>query len=289
MTVEELTMKKNILPKKLFKYFACVLAVALTAVSFSSCGVSVTPEDAWTQFESAVEKSLKSEIYYHKTTRFTENGNFNTKVNVHCNADNEGLIMNPDGSYQNFAVYIEEYKDSVMTNAIVCGNSKSSKGGEDKNICVKKNYSDGKFVDADITEMKAEDYVKSPEFEKYSLTKQLQELEFLEYSDIDFEKTEKLSFKKNGTVLLMDFSLKDSYFERYEKSFGKESVLKGSYVQVEISYGRIAKVIVYEKETLDSNFSSYEEIYRFEVVYLGKNIYVPAYDDEEMKYKWQNL
>ena len=85
----------------------------------------------------------------------------------------------------------------------------------------------------------------------------------------------------------MDFSLKDSYFERYEKSFGKESVLKGSYVQVEISYGRIAKVIVYEKETLDNNFSSYEEIYRFEVVYLGKNIYVPAYDDEEMKYKWQ--
>lgn len=282
-------MKNNSILKKSFRCFAFILTCILMTLSFSSCGIEVTAEDSWAQFQSAIEKSLKSEIYYHKTTRFTDNGNFNTKVNVHCNADNDGLIMNPDGSYENFAVYIEEYKDSVITDEIVCGISKSSKGAEDKNVCIKKNYENGKYVDADICEMKAEDFVKSPEFEKYSLKKQLEELKFIEYSDIDFENSEKLSFKKNGTVLHMEFSLKDSYFERYKKTFNKESVLEGSYVQIEISYGRIAKIIVYEKEMLDSNFSAFNEIYRFELVYLGKNIYVPAYDDEEMNYKWQNL
>lgn len=273
--------------KRCIKVSLSVLLLTSVIFIFSGCtSLGIDSETAWASLQNALSNSLTYDIYYHKTTSFAKDNSYNTKVNVHCDADNEGLIYNEDGSYQNFAVRIEEYKESKLNNEILCGLS-NSESGDEKNVYIQKNYENGKFQDSQITEMNPHDYVKSEEFKQYTLQEKLKELSFIEYDDIDFSREDVLKFKKVGAVVHLKFALKDSYFERYKAEFGTDSVLKGDHIEIELSYDRVAKVIVYEKEKVeDSNFVVSEEVYRFELVYLGKNISIPKYDDAGMKYTW---
>ena len=264
-----------------------ILTLVLSlSILLSGCANNISFDEAWEKFEVSIKNSMEYDIYYYKIKNFRDKNVPNLKVNVHCDADNHGLLYNPDGSYKNYAVRIEEYYDSKMVDEKFCGTSFNSKG-ESKNVFIDKEFDNGKITKSYIKEMRTEDYVLSKEFEPYSLQYQLFELSKLQKDDIDIN-GEKFEFSKWGVVTKLKFSLKDEYYENYEKTYNRESILKGDYIEIELSYDRVAKIIVYDKVVLDANMNitSYDEKYRFDIVYLGKNIDIPKYDEEWMKYEW---
>ena len=89
------------------------------------------------------------------------------------------------------------------------------------------------------------------------------------------------------------FKPTDAYLARYEQKYGKKSLFEGAKkVSIEIAYDRIAHIIVYTDEKLDSNLSVEIEQYKFEVVYLGPKFDVPVYnkkvkdDNAKKEFDW---
>lgn len=80
-------------------------------------------------------------------------------------------------------------------------------------------------------------------------------------------------------VTELSFKPTDAYLARYEQKYGKKSLFDGAKkVSIEIAYDRIAHIIVYTDEKLDSNISVEIEQYKFEVVYLGPKFDVSVYN-----------
>ena len=126
--------------------------------------------------------------------------------------------------------------------------------------------------------MTAQEYYQSEAFAPYLLSSRIAELRELTVDDMDFSiKDGQAEQKVNVTEL--SFKPTDAYLARYEQKYGKKSLFDGAKkVSIEIAYDRIAHIIVYTDEKLDSNMSVEIEQYKFEVVYLGPKFDVPVYN-----------
>ena len=112
------------------------------------------------------------------------------------------------------------------------------------------------------------------------VSSRIAELKELTVADMDFSiKDGQAEQKVNVTELI--FKPTDAYLARYEQKYGKKSLFEGAKkVSIEIAYDRIAHIIVYAEEKLDSNLSVEIEQYKFEVVYLGPKFDVPVYNQK---------
>lgn len=274
--------------KRVIRLVVLLCLVTICAACLFSACVQLQPQQAWDMLQTAITNSLKYDIYYYKITDFRDEEVRNLRVNVHADADNNGILHNEDGSYRNYAVRIEELYDAKYIDEQFCGIAYDSKGNNPKNVRIDKDFSDGELTASRLYEnVKTEDFIQSEVFAPYTLATQLQELTELTYDDI-LPNGEKYMFQKTGTVVRMQFSLAPSYFERYEQQHTTPSMFLGSsYVELELSYDRVAKIIVYQKDVLDENLNitAYSELYRFDLVYLGKNISLPPYDADWMHYQ----
>lgn len=265
--------------------YVTLLVVVIISILclFTGCKVVLDESSGYELMKNAIEESIKYDVYYWKQFENIDGKIELVNVNVHCDSDNNGLVLDNNGKYKNFATRIEKTIDKNKILEQYCGDSKSSKGEKTMSYLINKNYEKGLHVNSSKEIMSPFDYIDSYAFEPYRISSKLEELSLLNHGDIDFN-VKGGEIYKNGTVIVLKGKVKEEFLSRYKAEYGRDSMFLGEQLEVEISYGRIAKIVVYQKEVLDSNFSNLYETYKFELVYLGKNIWVPSYDHNDMKF-----
>lgn len=282
---------------KIIKIVVVVLVAIMSLVTLSGCSIQLTPEEAVRQLGVAVQNSLKSEykedtirdIFYWKELILDPNKtgdiseSITTNVNVHVDADNKGILLY-DGEYVNYAARVESKTNSIITTEILVGDSTSK---EDGNVViphiVRKSFNEkGKHISSTKEEMTIDEYMSSEEFQQYTVQSKLFELSLLklEHFDFSYEKSEHYS---KGVVTVIKAAITQEFVDDFYDDYGYESMFKCEYVEIEMAFDRISKIGIYQKEIIEG-FENVYESYKFEIVYLGKNIYVPSFDDEGMKY-----
>lgn len=271
--------------KRLFKLIALFSALAILVCT---CGCSLTEysvEELRALYPKAVENSLKEDLFFWKET--TNMGDENTfrKCNVYAEIDKRKYepLREENGDYSNMDVDIQETKNSKTVLSIQCGDAPSAtKGNESKDYLFQTSFeADGKtLISKTKTPMSSKAYVSSEVFQNtYSLNVMLKELKELTVDDMDFD-FDKASMTHKGNVVKVEFRVKDSYLERYKAAYGEDSIFAGSIrVALEFAYERVASILVYANEKLDSRFSMDTERYKLEIVYFGPIVSMPKYDE----------
>lgn len=287
---------------RLVKVVIAVVVTIVSVIALSGCSVTITSDEAVKLLKEAVSNSLSYD-FSHENDKTKGKGIYNWKelvfdpddigdikqtentyVNVHGNADNYEIMLDENGNYVEYATRIEHKKNGIMTQEIIIGESISS---EDKNVIIpyqiKKSFnSEGKHTSSTKQEMTNEDYLQSEEFEEYTLHSKLFELSLLDLNSFDFSINE-AKLKKGVTVTSIKGKITDEYLSEFEIKYGYQSMFVGEYIEIEIAYERVTKIAVYQKETLGLFENVYED-YKIEIVYIGKNIDMPSFDDKDMKF-----
>ena len=129
--------------------------------------------------------------------------------------------------------------------------------------------------------MVARDYVLSDLFKEYTLEEKLKELKSLKREDLLIEEYQNGGVEKKGNVVTITCKVSDEYARAYENANGRKSVLEGKYLTIEISYDRVAAIIVYQNdpgadESNTQGILALEyESYKLEIVYTGPKFDVP--------------
>ena len=132
-----------------------------------------------------------------------------------------------------------------------------------------------------FTDTTANSYVMSDAFTPYTLETKLAELKSLKREDLLIEEYENGGVEKKGNVTTITCKLSDDYCNRYYEANGKDSILKGKYLTIEMAYERISAIIVYQHdpnagESNTSGILALEyESYKLEIVYTGPKFTVP--------------
>lgn len=263
-----------------------IILTCATVFALTSCKTYIDTVEGFEIIKKAYQGSIDDDIFYWKEYNNAEkiaNGDIElTRVNVHCDADNNGLIYE-NGIYKNYAIRVEKLLDGKRQWEKYCGESESSTGKATLPHLIDMKYDQGKHVSSTKTQMNAFEYFASDEFAEYRLDSKLAELKDLIIDDFDFSVKDG-GIYKNGAVIMLKARVKDSYLDAYEESNDAESLFKGEMIDIEVTYDRISKLVVYQLEDLGGGLTNTFETYKLEIVYLGKNIDVPSYDDPDMKY-----
>lgn len=259
-----------------------VIVITLCTLVFGACSKELDVADSYTVFTEALNNSLQQEIYYYKQTKFNDSGNSTEiTVNIHADLDKKyELIVDDNGNYVNKCVRVVHSVDGVETYQQACGSTALQKDAPVKSYLFSKDLTTSGKNNTVYEEMAVDTFIASAEFQAISLQSALDELRYIEYEDMDFSISNG-GVSEKGYVTTFTFQLNDSFFSRYYAATGKQSNLVGDYISVQVSYNRIANVLVYNYENMGVEFISYEEEqYKLEISYLGPIIsfssYLPA-------------
>lgn len=265
--------------KKIMCLLLLIVLIAMSVLSLSACSVPLSDDEIESAYNTAVENTMKADLYYWQEYVYKDIDSTMTNVNVLASMDNKyELIKDPDGKYSELSIQVYEELNGVRMKEYLAGRSK----GVGKNDPIK----EYKFTSVRADEVylrskkpsTAYEYFYSEEFKQYTLNERLKELKTLKFEDMDFDYKGSEGYKKNHLSKLT-FKVKESYLREFEKDNGSKSIFEGAdSVTIEMAYDRISQLVIYDKESLDK-FAISKERYNFRVVYYGAKIAIPKYNE----------
>lgn len=275
------------------RIITAVLALCLL-FSAAACGKTVERDDSYSdKFETAVENSLKADIYFIKETKNEGKLNYTRRINVlpALEGRDSTPVKKENGDYKDLriSINISDFDNNWITYR--CGMSASSQKKDSAEYrFIRKEDKTGKVLKAVCTPMEPNKYYDSKEFSKNRIEYLIDELRYLDYEDMNFD-IDGAQQKTVGKVVTMIFAPTEKYLKEYEKETGRKSLFDGaSKVLIETAYDRISNVTVYDKEAVEGTDMSVEtERYKLEIVYLGPKITdIPSFDavDKDKKPVW---
>lgn len=267
--------------KRAIRALSLLLAAALLIAGLAGCTQKLDEIEIQKAYEAAVRNSLDADIYDWKETKLQGKNTEYCQVNVFAGQGSDYEPLRDDnGAYSDYKISLQQTSSQPKKAVqIYCGLSQGKdKGDEAKAYLFTQSSEEDKIVSCTKQPMTAQEYYHSEAFAPYLLSSRIAELRELTVDDMDFSiKDGQAEQKVNVTEL--SFKPTDAYLARYEQKYGKKSLFDGAKkVSIEIAYDRIAHIIVYTDEKLDSNMSVEIEQYKFEVVYLGPKFDVPVYN-----------
>lgn len=265
--------------KKIMCLILLIILIAMSVLSLSACSVPLSDDEIESTYNTAVENTMKADLYYWQEYVYKDIDSTMTNVNVLASMDNKyELIKDPDGKYSELSIQVYEELNGVRMKEYLAGRSK----GVGKNDPIK----EYKFTSVRADEVylrskkpsTAYEYFYSEEFKQYTLNERLKELKTLKFEDMDFDYKGSEGYKKNHLSKLT-FKVKESYLREFERDNGSKSIFEGAdSVTIEMAYNRISQLVIYDKESLDK-FAISKERYNFRVVYYGAKIAIPKYNE----------
>lgn len=265
--------------KKIMCLLLLIVLIAMSALSLSACSVPLSDDEIESAYNTAVENTMKADLYYWQEYVYKDIYSTMTNVNVLASMDNKyELIKDPDGKYSELSIQVYEELNGVRMKEYLAGRSK----GVGKNDPIK----EYKFTSVRADEVylrskkpsTAYEYFYSEEFKQYTLNERLKELKTLKFEDMDFDYKGSEGYKKNHLSKLT-FKVKESYLREFERDNGSKSIFEGAdSVTIEMAYNRISQLVIYDKVSLDK-FAISKERYNFRVVYYGAKIAIPKYNE----------
>lgn len=265
--------------KKIMCLILLIILIAMSVLSLSACSVPLSDDEIESAYNTAVENTMKADLYYWQEYVYKDIDSTMTNVNVLASIDNKyELIKDPDGKYSELSIQVYEELNGVRMKEYLAGRSK----GVGKNDPIK----EYKFTSVRADEVylrskkpsTAYEYFYSEEFKQYTLNERLKELKTLKFEDMDFDYKGSEGYKKNHLSKLT-FKVKESYLREFERDNGSKSIFEGAdSVTIEMAYNRISQLVIYDKESLDK-FAISKERYNFRVVYYGAKIAIPKYNE----------
>uniref|UniRef100_UPI003FEF2D2E hypothetical protein n=1 Tax=Candidatus Fimivicinus sp. TaxID=3056640 RepID=UPI003FEF2D2E len=267
--------------KRTIRAFSLLLAAALLTTGLTGCTKKLEEIEIRKAYEMAVRNSLDADIYYWKETKLQGKHTEYCQVNVFAGLGSDYEPLRDDNdAYSDYKISLQQTSSQPKKAVqIYCGLSQGKdKDDEAKAYLFTQSSEEDKIVSCTKQPMTAQEYYHSEAFAPYLLSSRIAELRELTVDDMDFSiKDGQAEQKVNVTEL--SFKPTDAYLARYEQKYGKKSLFDGAKkVSIEIAYDRIAHIIVYTDEKLDSNMSVEIEQYKFEVVYFGPKFDVPVYN-----------
>lgn len=265
--------------KKIMCLLLLIVLIAMSVLSLSACSVPLSDDEIESAYNTAVENTMKADLYYWQEYVYKDIDSTMTNVNVLASMDNKyELIKDPDGKYSELSIQVYEELNGVRMKEYLAGRSK----GVGKNDPIKEYKFTSVRADAVYLRSKkpstAYEYFYSEEFKQYTLNERLKELKTLKFEDMDFDYKGSEGYKKNHLSKLT-FKVKESYLREFERDNGSKSIFEGAdSVKIEMAYNRISQLVIYDKESLDK-FAISKERYNFRVVYYGAKIAIPKYNE----------
>lgn len=278
-----------------------VLVISLFTGLLSGCLYrSITKEEAFIIFEKGIDAAMAAEFYFYEELdsrhKYVANENGDNvvilrKVNLIGDVDKDGhnepvkddngMFIEYEASvYEQIRYYSGKTTKETNENEYWVGNSVSAKNKKlSSNYILHKTYSqvgNGEAVTDYIRQKSStEDFVASDIMKNVSLKSKIFDLSLLTFADMDFDIPQHELFEKLKLVS-MKFKVKDEFLTKYKETYGRESILKGDVVHIEITYGKFQNMIVSNCLGAPSDL---DEMYKFSNVYRGPFIDVPSYDE----------
>lgn len=281
--------------KKVTKFviISTLLSIILIASLLTGCQ-NLSGDEGYDALQKAIETTLNDDnahIYYYKESYATPVPNRvtnlveTTTVNVLCSIDKDYNFeknSNAEYDYKDLKVRVTKNYDGKSVYELFCGRAED--GSNKLAIRGDLNRRDALTDDDDytLTEATAKDFIlNSGEFTPYTLETKLAELKSLKREDLLIEEYENGGVEKKGNVTTITCKMSDAYCNKYYEQNGKDSVLKGKYLTIEMAYERISAITVYQHDPKagESNTSGIlaleYESYKLEIVYTGPKFTVP--------------
>lgn len=273
--------------KRIAIVLVTVIIMAVTLVSLSGCATKLDHDEAFQIMKDAYTRSIDYDIFYSKEVKLNgDNVPELTRVNSVCDLDKKNNYAKAeDGSYINHNIHIYNEIDSQMQLEIFVGLSKDGKSDPGQNLAFKSIYTgkgtdDKAKYDKTRTPMTVPQFQNEEYYQQFKLVSKYDEINRLTRSDVVF--SEKEGATKSFDLINLKFSVTEEYTNRYFEETGRVSTLKGKYIDMEITFERIARIVVMQSDPgTASIFGEAEfESYKIEVVYLGPRISVPKYNEK---------
>lgn len=260
-------------------------ALALTFIMsamfmFGGCSNRLENDEIEKIYTEAVKSTLEQDVYFLKETVNSKDAVKYTQVNVRAEIDKKyEIIRNDDGSYKDLKIEAFEQLDGKELVKNSCGLI-----GDGRSVLFTTTHKENGDPVRSKQECDAKAYYDSDEFAKYRIESFVDELNYLKFSDMDFE-VDKAEAGTKGKVTTLIFAPTKAYLERYEQETGAKSLFDGcERVSIEISHGKIAHIIVYTKDAIAGSSLSVEvESYKLMIVYYGPIVYLPDVNSEDWK------
>lgn len=281
-------MKKSI---KLILTLSLLAVIACTSL-LVGCQ-SLSGDEGYAVLQKAIDNTLHDDnahIFYWKESLSTPRSGITnlvetTTVNVLCEIDNDYNFVKTNSGleydYKNLKARVNKSYDGKLVYEQYCGVAKNNnsylatRGDKNSTSAL---TTDNKYT---FDSMVARDYVLSDLFKEYTLEEKLKELKSLKREHLLIEEYQNGGVEKKGNVVTITCKVSDEYARAYENANGRKSVLEGKYLTIEISYDRVAAIIVYQNdpgadESNTQGILALEyESYKLEIVYTGPKFDVP--------------
>ena len=294
-------MKKRII--------SIILVVALLVISISTlvaCG-DAPIADVEKKFIEGMANSITGEnlpqVYKYKEKTLGDGFNTYTTVNVlplmNDGSEDRDLMDQPvlgaDGKLQNIMIEItddytvKETDDAAKIHDYIKYNAGLSDSGSKNVADIEYLFSselmkNGKYNNKK-QQVSTQAFLDSELFAQYALSTKFAELAFLSFDDLDFT-IDEASHTITGEVTNMNFSVKESYFDKLYAEFGddKVSIFDGAHhVRMEFTSGKLTLVSTYEEvnqgEMFGKPLNVINEVYSFMIAYYGPKIIIPEYTE----------
>lgn len=154
--------------KKICTYVLVICMFIPLIFSLSGCASKISTQEAFSEFEQAIDKSIASEIYYWKEVINREKS-ISRKMNIYAKQASTGdFERNEDGSYTDYAMSYVESVDKKRTAFYQAGLSKSKTEG-DKHLAFSTRYDEKGEVRDNIIESISVDEFLQKDFMKDKL------------------------------------------------------------------------------------------------------------------------
>lgn len=259
------------------------MILSMLAVTLCSCSLTaMSMEEFKTLYPQAVQNSYAEDLFFWKESTVAKKEVSTRRCNVYAEIDKKyNRILKENGDFANLVVDITENAKSKNVLRILCGDAPSVKGDKLEPYLLKTTYnSKGEEEAKTKTKMTSKEFIASDLFQQnYGIDHMLSELAHLDPEEMDID-VKGGGIIHKGNVVLITFKVNDDYLNRYKTTTGKDSMFVGSVrATIELSYERIASIVVYSNETLDKSFSIETEKYKLEIVYFGPIVKMPQYDE----------
>lgn len=294
--------------KTLCLVITAILLLCIGATALTGCNTPLTARAAYDELMAALDLSVSGDMYgpaydpetsatngyifYYKESVRTDSMIVNTNVNVHCDQDaaynlhvDEDLMVD---------LYQETWSISSVTGGtgtkigdfgFIVGPYPDADSAEER-LFYTERPSDGVSATApeytDVTlydDMTAEDFIASDFFRGYSLSSRLEELRNMPFEAFVFDEEVNGDYGAYRQINLvkLTFGVTDEYIADYAERTGERSMFEGcTYVEIELTFGRVSNIYVYRTENLGGGFFNLpQEMYSLYISYLGPNISFP--------------
>lgn len=252
--------------KLIYILFISVVMFSLAALT-AGCTEKLDESEAYGLIREAIVKSEAAPFYYYKETVLSGGQAQTKRVNLLGDIDSDyNPVFNENGSIRNYKLNITRLQGEKEISSVYCGKP----AGKEDEYLILINGSEKTAIKKPLAE-----YLNSDEFKPHSLAEMLKSISALGKEDIAIT-----SAAKKDKVVLIRFTVSESFLERFQAENGVKSVFDGiKYAEIEVSYGRISAITAYA-DSIDERSKVKIEVepHRIQITYYGPNFTLPGVD-----------